>query len=529
MSATPDSLKAVFKVANTLKMFRSTNTADGVKASHNILNGFRGGLLYVSEANTAAFNDAYADDIRAGYSHFLSENRTPVFKMFVDLDLVRIRRGEATPDEIISYCQSIHSAVIKFYNGVDTDMFDIVILRAVVKESPSKNTIDAYGELPPTTWKSGVHLIWPNLLVNSAQAITMRETIISCLMFNHGPLEDIQTPWPQIVDQAVYISSGLRMVYSEKCEKCPTCKGVNHGDCDSCEYEYNGHINTHREYRPWTYLCNGVPDDSFIVELAADRRLTIKLSSIRSYAESPNESWFLYEGAPIAPITSEASRQRLVGGGRDFAEDQAALSKMRDKVAIIRSDPMYPALETFIRSHTLAHWSKVFIKNIHTNPSRTFFVVVVDGEGSSYCTNRQASHNSNRIYFHVNKTGISQKCFCRCDTTEKRINGKCMAYASKPWLITDVVRAILWPDGIGLDIGFTMADKKLENRTKALFKILNDLSQDDISDADYGSTVEEESKGVKRKAQTSIITLSQIPPECEVQPSQASKKRKRPT
>ena len=51
---------------------------------------------------------------------------------------------------------------------------------------------------------------------------------------------------------------------------------------------------------------------------------------------------------------------------------------------------------------------------------------------SKFCINLNSTHKSHFVYFVVNeKKIISQKCFCRCDTTENRLHGLCSKYKSK--------------------------------------------------------------------------------------------------
>jgi hypothetical protein len=59
--------------------------------------------------------------------------------------------------------------------------------------------------------------------------------------------------------------------------------------------------------------------------------------------------------------------------------------------------------------------------------------------------NISREHNSNSIYFYIDKNSISQKCFCRCDTTAGRKFGKCAFYRSGLYPIETSIKKILFP------------------------------------------------------------------------------------
>lgn len=50
---------------------------------------------------------------------------------------------------------------------------------------------------------------------------------------------------------------------------------------------------------------------------------------------------------------------------------------------------------------------------------------------SRFCLNLGRNHSSNKVFFYVNRTGVIQKCFCHCSTTEGRKNGRCQDFSCK--------------------------------------------------------------------------------------------------
>ena len=54
----------------------------------------------------------------------------------------------------------------------------------------------------------------------------------------------------------------------------------------------------------------------------------------------------------------------------------------------------------------------------------------------NFCMNVMKEHNNAGIYFQINKSGVCQRCFCKCDTVEGRLTGKrCSEYASQKFLL----------------------------------------------------------------------------------------------
>jgi len=75
-------------------------------------------------------------------------------------------------------------------------------------------------------------------------------------------------------------------------------------------------------------------------------------------------------------------------------------------------------------------------------PKPKSYTVVVSGFGSSYCINKGSSHNSNKIYFVINREGIHQRCHCTCNIDRK--NGKCATFQSASYDLPAEVTAKLF-------------------------------------------------------------------------------------
>jgi len=142
-----------------------------------------GGILFVPLEDTMEFYRTYIDLINLGTKLYVVEQKTENFKFFVDLDYKA--KEKLKDDDLLQFCFIIQEAV---QGG------RCLISRA--QPRPVKEGI-----------KTGVHLHWPDLIVNRIQALNLRSKIITDLG---------EGPWDTIVDASVYGGSGLRMLWSHK-------------------------------------------------------------------------------------------------------------------------------------------------------------------------------------------------------------------------------------------------------------------------------------------------------------------------
>jgi hypothetical protein len=169
-----------------------------------------GGILQVPFEQLDEF---YAECVRAEKRIYVVEQKTDVFKFFVDLDY---KGPEALPDDVIlELVETMHSVV---QQG-----------RCVIARAEPRVVDDQV--------KTGVHIHWPDVFVTRSEALALRTRIL---------LELPSDPeWSQRIDASVYGGSGLRMLWSYKREK-----GVDSGP-----------------YVPWRSLDGSVFDPRPSVEL----------------------------------------------------------------------------------------------------------------------------------------------------------------------------------------------------------------------------------------------------------------------
>jgi hypothetical protein len=186
-------------------------------------------VAYAKDIQHYCFDDA--KDIRKLLC--MTEVVTEAAPFFVDLDIVD-KEGIEPPSaaDIISMCASMVKGIAECI-GNDTVLGDEVPFHsnkcyisghrqallpstAVAMRAPSRAIVKQ--EVAYT--KTGVHVIWPNFIVEKDSAKRLRSVIVTCLDESHPSRN-----WEDIVDVAVYRHmSSLRMIGSYKFTSCARCK-----------------------------------------------------------------------------------------------------------------------------------------------------------------------------------------------------------------------------------------------------------------------------------------------------------------
>lgn len=145
------------------------------------------------------------------------------------------------------------------------------------------------------------------------------------------------------------------------------------------------------------------------------------------------------DGAPPYDRIQNAIKRRALpisydsNGHRIERLDELKLVDSDNKV-FEENEKLLLEVEQFIRFNVgmrveepKAPYAEIAVTAIYHNVVKTgspkHFYVRIDGFGSSFCQNIAGNHNSNGIYFRIDSKGITQKCFCRCKTTARRLSG----------------------------------------------------------------------------------------------------------
>jgi hypothetical protein len=351
------------------KLFVTKNS--GKSITHLCLDG---GALHVPKDEYPEFMKRYKkclDDPEEKY--FICEVPTAVCRMYVDMDIIGDKKMDI--DAMEQYFLGIRDVVNSFFGE-----YDFIVC------STDNKDINRGGQ---DLIKTGYHLYWPTLFVTPSTAEKLCFSIKRQFEEKYGNLENFNT-WGEILDSAVYSSSNpsLRMVGSRRATRVK-------GDI----------VDLGRPYMPHSLVSSGG------ITPIRDPHKFVDLCSLRVWeAETP----WIKDLEPACKFVERSPR-----------------NSVDVKIADIEAD-VQEEIEEFIGGIDEGVWKNCEIRSITdcTGPkdkTKTYWIRI----DSMYCMNVGRDHNSCGIYFVLKKTGIVQKCFCRCDTDSGRLNGKCVDYSSR--------------------------------------------------------------------------------------------------
>ena len=348
-----------------------------------------GGRVAVADDLHGTFLNAYATGVvRCGGGGgaarpCMVELRTPVFKMFLDIDA---RYSDCPRDAVAlvgGVLCALAAAVAEFFAPAASPESSAATAE-VCLSSRSKREADGL-------WKRGFHIVWPGIMVTAATALRFRA-------FALARLADVPNPfandWDSAVDACVYRANGLRMPWSAK----------GRGD-DSF-------------YAP---VARVLPDGTVVGVPApqgvAEVRDHVRRLSIRAFAV--DETPVLVPPDPGDELVASPSSAAVHSGDlAHYADVLPALGAALPPsfagqrfTGLVRGDACFMLRST-----------------------------------SRWCLNLDAEHHSSNVYFVLSRRGVHQRCYCRKDTTEKRKYGTCQDFCSDTWPVPPEVVAAFFDD-----------------------------------------------------------------------------------
>ncbi|GAQ91009.1 hypothetical protein KFL_007120130 [Klebsormidium nitens] len=380
---------------------------------------FNKGRLQILRDAEAAFLETYAKWIEDGRDLFVIEQRTsPTFRMFVDLDYET--KKEVSKDELKTVCQCIQRTVL--------EQVGEHAARCVVScADKPKATKDGL-------LKTGVHLVWPDIQVDSENALRLRTWVLAGLHETFG-----QNDWPKMVDISVYTRAGLRLNGSIKRAEC-TCRGRDDA-CNRCQGK--GEVFDRRKYAP--LVCYAGPSESpELLELCMSSiSARVRLTSIRVPFGEERESTHIPQCESMLELEPELQERCHQGKGSRLEADNTLMGLLTRELG-----EAFPSC--FKDGEELSD-----IVQMSGDDGNPYFLVHTN---SCFCHNLGRCHNSNRVYFYIDSQRLLQKCFCTCNTTEGRKMGLCSQYSSAPHPNHYLLSFILH---VALVLGFLVAFRKL--------------------------------------------------------------------
>lgn len=464
----------------------------GIKQStHLAMDGMGGGVLIVPDNKYSEFLLKYINDIENGVPLYLIEKRTEWFRWMADLDFFGDRY--LTDEEISKFSRKAQDVVKSYYDLSASDMskeqqiewekelFQMLVMTTEPSVNDSGKT------------KTGIHLVMPNLSVTTEQCLQIRASIVAKFA-QLGAYMKGWNSWEDVVDETVYVGSGLRMPMSRKCTKCPDCRGNQENPCLACEGK--GRKFMTRVYEPKFYLMSDGQESAHeLDELRSSMAQYISKASIRLLRPYKVPKWSVPHDAPAVashrsyepesdqiqnnvemedlaimdrrfgqrkPLlpSDPTTRQHLAGQKRKRSSGGASGSSATHSLEIDPTSDMFKAMTNFIRRevHPVLY-SMIYIDRmtLHENRKTSYYRIETKGNGSSNCMNlkpkngKPGRHNNNRIFFLVKKTGLTQRCYCDCvgpEKLSKRHGVLCKDYESKPFKLTLALKKQLFPEAI---------------------------------------------------------------------------------
>ena len=402
---------------NLIKWLKITNQFNSIdsneKPSHLLLNGYK---LYVKDENLAIFNKKYAETIENNDKLYVVECRKNIFKLFFDLDfLLTQEKYEIIKTNIKNNEENIFIEFIKTINDVIYDFFqkyydcivtsaDEKMVKKIIKNEENPEKIDSIELI-----KKGFHLHFPDIKTNKNIALEIRKNCISKLNKYKNIFENTIS---DILDEHVFINSGLRLTGSRK----------GHFISQTKEFVDEG-----RPYNLLYTLKLNNHDFDMFQELKKDYLLLINKTSI---------------------ITTEDYITNIKNNPNMECNDYEEENNYNEDINNLNNSSWKRLSKQDIRYIEILRFFNIYVKDYTTKDIKRIFYsdnesVYILCSQSKYCTNISKNHNSEHIYFKLNKDGICQKCFCRCDTMEGRKHGYCKDYESEYLPCTPQLRKVL--------------------------------------------------------------------------------------
>lgn len=338
-----------------------------------------------------------------------------------------------------------------------SDLFTCVILCPGEEMVPKEVTVPtADGEGVPGI-KTGVHIVFPHLIVSTSQARLIRQTVVCDLdaffaTQASAPLNSID----DVVDEAVYVGAGLRMPYAHKVNRCPGVDGLRckrgkviiNGGEDDCQAGCdNGKVCVpHSGYVLAGTLQNGRlrRREEMVTRYGAPERLTPGLYA-RLMGMNELESWsidqtvgtfrFLTELASIrsaAPVSRYFKRYALAPSylpmGRDIVRSGAGKMQWKttqshfttqsgapehNKAAGIKlpSTSSEAILAGRIALGYGPEYAQASVRQVLKTATQYRVLLRAGTPGANFCHNKNADHGTNTVYFVIDTRGVRQRCW----------------------------------------------------------------------------------------------------------------------
>lgn len=488
--------------AQCMELLKTNNCFKKVKnPSHLLMDGTYGGIVSILPELEDTFLTMYATDVFLNNaSLYFSEQKTQIFPMHFDIDEITL-----TSQQRLCVVRVIQQIVAVFYPKTNPlpQMLICDTSAADLKEPKLKKDFTC------------LHLFLPHIRVNLEKAGFIANACISKLT-----LLVPQYKWDKIIDLQLYTVNGLRLIGSRKMTACHVCHSQKKKrfSCSTCL----GHkIDKGRPYDLVSILdSDGNYNEDLFQKIFSNHIKKVKSCSVRCIQNEEETPDFLkYDGCPSLDFSIR----------KDILELQSTfLDKTKTSDSVLDSDTFEKYLEISsqiakrtkksidsdkkefdveIEKNTLAfqvareeiqNYSKKYItsqlETLKTNHYRSIYFAKICGDGMHCCGNvppniNNGEHHGSSVFFQIDRSGISQKCFSR--KPGARLNNEtCQQFKGEVKKLSNKAALILFPALANYNKGLNPIQQLWRSKRSLMTFIEN------------GGTYPKIKKAHKKKAQT---------------------------
>lgn len=361
-----------------------------------------GGRLHIPGHLISEFVTNYSKGLIAGERYYICETVSKVIKLYVDFDYI----ADDPVDEIM--ITNISRLLRNATNQIFGKHYDFIICTNEPKHVQKNKK---------KCCKSGIHIIWKDLYVTPDNA--KRFSMFLRTLFE----KELPGPnWTDIIDTGVF-SAGLRMVGSRKIVT--KKRRVKQSSGSSVDSE------------------SPTANDMEVIKVDEGRAYIPFMEVVSSGVEKLEEEELSHYGLRGLRDIISRTMIRTYNNERSIEPDGQLpeLDDVKKKIKSPEDPKVWNRVEAFIRYQTITQWDSPLVYLKQFTPR--MYIAKIE---SMYCLNVQREHNQCGIYFQITESGLYQRCYCRCDTVDGRLDGMCKNYKSAPFPIPIEVMKMLFPD-----------------------------------------------------------------------------------
>lgn len=382
-----------------------------------------------------------------------TETCTYHFPFYVDLDM-KLPVAKISVQSVAVLCRIMLRRVHRFYETARALEHVHCIICMKTDRHPNtlgcgEKEVDGKGNV---LYKHGVHVVFPDIVVDYNQAQRIRLGILSALdgteWDEHFGFRDLC--WPDIFDNAVYNReknrSGLRMLYAVKVKDCAACKRSRGSYCDFCVRKGSRRFVVVPTFYVIAARLRGelevqVEREILRRDLVVERLHAVSLR--RGDEVGPTHGFQVYDGCPEvvdAKPKGAAATNKFVTKAKCDDYDGRDLDPRAKSILL-----------GVLRSFSPKYASDVTLGDVKVFSGSKMWVNF-KGENARYCPNKGSEHNTSRVWMYIVKrhdhADAHLKCHCKKERLPPGGRGPCKTYLS-------VKRTISRSDAILLGFDFS--------------------------------------------------------------------------